>query len=391
MLSKIRFSFAETERFIRSAFLIATMAMLPATVCAVPQYYAQIPGVQTENGPTPVFLSNRSERLDDDGGGNVAGQATHQEIAAASYGQVRGSGNADYLNIHPYFPLGIALTGSQEDSAFLLDDLIISGPPGNIEISFNFEVSGSIGTSIVVTGNPAFYAASAQVEALISYQSTSGGGGPFSVGQMGVFRGEIVSQSGIFSTFPYDADGMAMGTTPLIPTFAGDTALAFGLRLVTQTGASVGFGGEPGSANGHASFVLGLPTSGPVANLPAGYTLNSLSGHIVDNRFVAPELFGDYSGDGSVNAADYVVWRKNGGTPQDYNTWRANFGATAEVGAASRAAQGPPRLGGPTPAIPEPATLMMLIMAAPVRALFAIRTRGSSRRHRTATFETEHP
>jgi len=34
----------------------------------------------------------------------------------------------------------------------------------------------------------------------------------------------------------------------------------------------------------------------------------------------------DYNGDGVVDAADYVVWRKNDGTLASYNRWRANFG-----------------------------------------------------------------
>jgi hypothetical protein len=37
-------------------------------------------------------------------------------------------------------------------------------------------------------------------------------------------------------------------------------------------------------------------------------------------------LTGDYNGDGRVDAADYIAWRKNGGAQQNYNTWRAHFG-----------------------------------------------------------------
>jgi len=37
---------------------------------------------------------------------------------------------------------------------------------------------------------------------------------------------------------------------------------------------------------------------------------------------------GDFNGDGTVDAADYVEWRKNGGNPDDYNAWKANFGNT---------------------------------------------------------------
>jgi hypothetical protein len=37
-------------------------------------------------------------------------------------------------------------------------------------------------------------------------------------------------------------------------------------------------------------------------------------------------LDGDINSDGSVDAADYVSWRKNGGPPDQYSLWRANFG-----------------------------------------------------------------
>jgi hypothetical protein len=50
-----------------------------------------------------------------------------------------------------------------------------------------------------------------------------------------------------------------------------------------------------------------------------------------------PLLGGDYNTDGTVDAADYVVWRKNPGgiyTPNGYNVWRAHFGETSGNGAA---------------------------------------------------------
>jgi hypothetical protein len=67
---------------------------------------------------------------------------------------------------------------------------------------------------------------------------------------------------------------------------------------------------------------------------------------------------GDYNQDGTVDAADYVVWRKTDGTQAGYDTWRANFGATAGGGTGA---------GGASPShagVPEPATLVLLIFAA---------------------------
>lgn len=40
-------------------------------------------------------------------------------------------------------------------------------------------------------------------------------------------------------------------------------------------------------------------------------------------------LPGDFNGDGMVDAADYVFWRKTDGTTAQYNTWRANFGRSS--------------------------------------------------------------
>jgi hypothetical protein len=58
------------------------------------------------------------------------------------------------------------------------------------------------------------------------------------------------------------------------------------------------------------------------------------------NAAPAPGLTGDYNQNGTVDAADYVLWRSNpdafGGTPAGYDNWRANFGdALAPGGAVS--------------------------------------------------------
>jgi hypothetical protein len=70
-------------------------------------------------------------------------------------------------------------------------------------------------------------------------------------------------------------------------------------------------------------------------------------------------LPGDYNQNGTVDAADYVVWRKGLGTvynQNDYNVWRANFGATtAGAAAVAHSATGP--------AVPEPASAALLLFA----------------------------
>jgi hypothetical protein len=79
-------------------------------------------------------------------------------------------------------------------------------------------------------------------------------------------------------------------------------------------------------------------------------------------RIVAELPPGDFNQDGTVDAADYVVWRNGLGTTytqDDYDAWRANFGTSllAGSGAAIPSAE-------PLPAIPEPSTLMIACIAA---------------------------
>jgi hypothetical protein len=76
-----------------------------------------------------------------------------------------------------------------------------------------------------------------------------------------------------------------------------------------------------------------------------------------------PDLPGDFNADGRVDAADYVVWRKGVATgaytQDDFNTWRANFGATT-AGAAAVA---------PFPTqstVPEPSGLLLTVLVLPV-------------------------
>jgi hypothetical protein len=70
-------------------------------------------------------------------------------------------------------------------------------------------------------------------------------------------------------------------------------------------------------------------------------------------------LTGDFNQNGTVDAADYVVWRNNDGTQTSYDTWRANFGTVFPgIGAGSGAAL--PSAEPLSPAVPEPATLLLV-------------------------------
>jgi hypothetical protein len=117
-----------------------------------------------------------------------------------------------------------------------------------------------------------------------------------------------------------------------------------------------------GSTSGTFSSV-NLPSlsSGLAWNSSQLYTNGILS-------VVSAGVPGDYNNNGTVDAADCVVWRKNQGTtnvlPNDptggtigttqYNTWRSHFGQSAGSGAGTMT----------NAAVPEPSTLVLLMFTA---------------------------
>ncbi|HEY4233510.1 MAG TPA: endonuclease [Lacipirellulaceae bacterium] len=139
--------------------------------------------------------------------------------------------------------------------------------------------------------------------------------------------------------------------------------------------------------NDHVNF---FPTfsAGAIGHYSASYTLNlsdedlpgaqnqTLTLTLIAN-VIATILAGDYNGDGIVDAADYTVWRDTLGQtvasahdgadgdgdmmigPNDYQVWIDNFGHTSDGPGAGAS------LGG-SPAVPEPASLLLFAIGATV-------------------------
>jgi T5SS/PEP-CTERM-associated repeat protein len=74
---------------------------------------------------------------------------------------------------------------------------------------------------------------------------------------------------------------------------------------------------------------------------------------------ITTALLGDYNGDDIVDAADYVVWRKTDGTPEGYDEWRANYGATL-----SNLGSGSGTTSSFNAVVPEPTSLLLVVIAA---------------------------
>ncbi|HJQ79668.1 MAG TPA: hypothetical protein VJ828_06915 [Lacipirellulaceae bacterium] len=117
-----------------------------------------------------------------------------------------------------------------------------------------------------------------------------------------------------------------------------------------------------GTENRCGSLMGSYSVSGGMATLtlPLNFILGegddievTFTGTFVASASLSQPLVGDYNGDGTVDAADYVVWRKtNINGPQGYVDWRANFGRPPGSGAG---------LGGGA-AVPEPASIVFLVV-----------------------------
>jgi len=93
------------------------------------------------------------------------------------------------------------------------------------------------------------------------------------------------------------------------------------------------------------------------------------------NLVATPSLAGDFNSNGVVDAADYVMWRKNVGTnaalPNNlvsgtigiaqYDQWRANFGNTAPGAGLSTGSTA-------NAVVPEPAILLQVILVVVILA-----------------------
>ncbi len=102
------------------------------------------------------------------------------------------------------------------------------------------------------------------------------------------------------------------------------------------------------------------------------YSASQVTLHVID-AILPP---GDYNLNGIVDAADYTLWRNNFGSTtslpndptlgvgqDDYQRWKDHFGQTAGSGVSS----------GVAPSVPEPTTLVLIIVTA--IGMFPWRTR----------------
>ena len=143
-----------------------------------------------------------------------------------------------------------------------------------------------------------------------------------------------------------------------IATFNAGAILAFDTSLAAPTQSSY-----------NLLTALDIVDNGIAFSGPAGWNFQivpGLNGEILQAIQSGPVgVAGDYNGNGTVDAADYVLWR-NGGplqneiatpgtvTQEDYDSWRARFGSTSGSGAGTGVNAGQ---------VPEPASAALVLVA----------------------------
>jgi hypothetical protein len=143
--------------------------------------------------------------------------------------------------------------------------------------------------------------------------------------------------------------------------------VAGGAALFTQSGATLA-----GTAGASIATLR-------ITDYGTGSSSDGSKEYFFDDLIITvPGIPGDYNNNGVVDAADFVVWRKNQGTtntlPNDptggtigttqYNTWRSNFWEPTGSGLGSHVSA----------TVPEPTALILLMFAAASRCLLRSRT-----------------
>jgi uncharacterized protein YjbI with pentapeptide repeats len=176
----------------------------------------------------------------------------------------------------------------------------------------------------------------------------------------------------VFDADPWDS---TISFAPGIPmTLGGTLELTFapGVNVATQSGRTIDLFDWTG-VTPTGTFTVSSPYTWNLSNL---YTTGEVT------LTAVPSLPGDFNLDGSVDAADYVVWRKGVGvapTPANYNLWRANFGQPSGSGAA-----GYPLGASAEPlsaTVPEPASLAWCVSSFWAISTFAFRKPWRDQRH----------
>jgi hypothetical protein len=228
----------------------------------------------------------------------------------------------------------------------LLDGTLNS--PGNITNSGVLAGHGSIGTNVT---NSSGVVSPGAIPSGVGQLTVHG---TYTQGASGKYGVEIASLSNFDQLTVDNAASLAgMLNVSLIGGFtpsAGQSFTIVDASSLSGTFANVGNGQRIDTLGAEGSFLV---------------SYNGGAGTVILSDFVPVDLPGDFNFDDEVDAADYVVYRKFGLAREAYNTWKSNFGSSAMSVSGSAAARSAGNSIAPlSPAVPEPASMLMILLAA---------------------------
>jgi len=194
---------------------------------------------------------------------------------------------------------GTILNGWDASAGFRLDDLIITGPASSVMAALNLHLSGGAGATAFARNLDSPGLPEAQANATVQINGTLNGFSFSGIQSSAALWDVVYESSGSFFE-----DGILAGWSGG-DLSSGDVLLPVGVPLVLNLSLYVsedsvvrsdGFGGLPveRKAEGSASFMttLSFPLSGPVFDLPDGFSAYSISGLITDNRWTGAPVQG---------------------------------------------------------------------------------------------------
>jgi uncharacterized protein YjbI with pentapeptide repeats len=157
----------------------------------------------------------------------------------------------------------------------------------------------------------------------------------------------------VFDADPWDS---TISFAPGIPVALGgtlDLTFALGVDVATQSGRTIDLF-DWTRVTPAGAFTISSPYTWNLSNL---YTTGEVT------LTAMATIPGDFNNNGVVDAADYILWRKSGGSPSDYDTWRVNFGKTLFTGSGSAGYALGAAAASTSSAVPEPSSLLLLAIA----------------------------
>ena len=268
----------------RVAILIFSMALAAGGRCAIAAPIFAVVGQGGEgffNASSSSYLSRASMlegSFTDTNTGHISAGAINA-FAAAGPGVLNVDANTSVYTNYSYLGTPgdtVSTNEATASSSMTLDDMVITGPAGMVSTSFGIHVSGILEASKAAEATSVYSGGSATVLVQL-------------VGPNLYTEGIATQKSGQQQTSIGLLQNFTGNNNVISDVFAVTANQPFSIKIILGVDATSTLDGTDSGlvlAAAHFSNTLSFVTDGPVFSLPEGYTANSISGNIVDNRFV---------------------------------------------------------------------------------------------------------